>query len=247
MMRTFLQPAPGRPKAAEHPLGGWHRYSGAGCAQFTQARRGVLAGLGVLALAPASWASPDSPTLDREQSQRVRDWMTLLIHAQVERGPTPRWTHRDCAGLVRFAVAEALRPHDLAWRRANGLLGTRVPPDVQEPGPAAICHAWRGADGSRHAFVGALELVQENTRFVSRQLAQAVPGDLLFYDFGDDQHLMVWMGGYVAYHTGHTDAADNGLRALRPAQLLSWQDTRWRPEAGNPNFSGLYRLAFLTP
>jgi hypothetical protein len=25
------QPAPGRPKAAEHPLGGWHRYSGAGC------------------------------------------------------------------------------------------------------------------------------------------------------------------------------------------------------------------------
>jgi uncharacterized protein YfaT (DUF1175 family) len=237
-------------------------------------RRRMLPGLGLLALAPAAWAGPQDPTLDREQSQRVRDWITLLIHAQVERGPTPRWTHRDCAGLVRFAVAEALRPHDLAWRRANGLLGTRVPPDVQEAGAAAIRHAWRRADGSRHAFVGALELVQENTRFVSRQLAQALPGDLLFYDFGDDQHLMVWMGRYVAYHTGRNEcehpapedrcrpprgsqppsggpapaeAADNGLRALRPAQLLGWRDTRWRPEAGNPNFSGLYRLAFLTP
>jgi len=28
------QPAPGRPKAAEHPLGGWYRYSGAGCPQL---------------------------------------------------------------------------------------------------------------------------------------------------------------------------------------------------------------------
>ena len=28
---AHIQPAPGRPKAAEHPLGGWLRYSGAGC------------------------------------------------------------------------------------------------------------------------------------------------------------------------------------------------------------------------
>lgn len=210
-------------------------------------RRRLLAGLGLPVLMPLARAAPDRPTLDREQSQRLRDWMTLLIHAQVDRGPTPRWTHRDCAGLVRFAVAEALRPHDLAWRRANGLLGTRVPPDVPQEQAGAIRHAWRRADGSQHAFVGALELVQENTRFVSRQLAQALPGDLLFYDFGDDQHLMVWMGRYVAYHTGRADALDNGLRALRPAQLLAWQDTRWRPEAANPNFAGVYRLAFLTP
>jgi len=211
--------------------------------------------LGLLAL-PAGGAAPavpreadvpSGPALDREQSQRFRDWMTLLIHAQIERGPTPRWTHRDCAGLVRFTVAESLREHDLAWKRANGLLGTRVPPDVAlaEAQMQQLRHAWRRVDGSRSAFVGALELVQENTRFVSRQLNHAAPGDLLFYDMGDDQHLMVWMGHYIAYHTGHVEPNDNGLRALRPAQLFAWRDTRWRPTSDNPNFAGVYRLAFL--
>jgi uncharacterized protein len=93
---------------------------------------------------------------------------------------------------------------------------------------------------------GALELVQENTRPVARQLQQAEPGDLLFYDFGDDQHLMVWMGRYVAYHTGQSVPGDNGLRALRPEQLAQWRDTRWRPSSDNPNFTGVHRLAFLT-
>jgi uncharacterized protein YfaT (DUF1175 family) len=219
-------------------------------------RRAVLAaagwcfGLGALAAAPAKTSEPVSDavpdaTLDREQSQHFRDWLTLLIHSQIERGPTPRWTHRDCAGLVRFAVAESLREHDNAWKRANSFLGTRVPPDVAPAQTQALRHAWRRVDGSRNAFVGALELVQENTHFVSKQLTQALPGDLLFYDFGDDQHLMVWMGRYIAYHTGRVEANDNGLRALRVAQLSGWKDTRWRPATDNPNFSGVYRLAFL--
>jgi len=186
-----------------------------------------------------------SSRLDRGQSQAVRDWITLLIHSQIERGPTPRWTHRDCAGLVRFAVAESLRAHDLAWKRANGLLGVRVPPDVDAAAGQDLRNAWRRADGSRGAFVGALELVQRNTRFESRQLVQAAPADLLLFDFGDEQHLMVWMGSYLAYHTGHVEPGDNGLRALRPAQLLGWKDTRWRPSADNPNFAGVHRLDFL--
>ncbi len=200
------------------------------------------------AMLPAARALETKPALlDREQSQRFRDWMTLLVHAQLERGPTPRWTHRDCAGLVRFSAAEALRPHDLAWKRANGLLGTRLPPDLSPQTAAPLRNAWRRTDGSRDAYVGALELVQENTRLVARQLAPAVPADLLFYDFGDDQHLMVFMGPYIAYHTGRLQPGDNGLRAVRPAQLQAWQDTRWRPAADNPNFAGVYRFDFLAP
>lgn len=215
---------------------------------MTDRRTCVLAAAGLLACTPLAAAGaparPAAAMLDRPQSQNFRDWFTLLVHAQLERGPTPRWTHRDCAGLVRFAVAESLRPHDLAWKKANGLLGTRLPPDLPD-GTKALRHAWRRVDGGRDAFVGALELVQENTRFVSRQLHHAMPADLLFYDFGDEQHLMVWMGRYIAYHTGRTSPGDNGLRALRPSQLLGWKDTRWRPEPGNPNFAGVYRLAFL--
>lgn len=195
--------------------------------------------------APSGGAVAAASRLDRGQSQAVRDWITLLIHAQIERGPTPRWTHRDCAGLVRFAVAGSLRAHDLAWKRANGLLGVRLPPDVDAAAGQDLRNVWRRADGSRAAFVGALELVQQNTRFESRQLMQAAPADLLLFDFGDEQHLMVWMGSYLAYHTGHVEPGDNGLRALRPAQLLGWKDTRWRPSADNPNFAGVHRLDFL--
>ncbi|GAA0760923.1 DUF1175 family protein [Ideonella azotifigens] len=194
---------------------------------------------------PASLAADAAPPLDAAQSRVLRDWITVLIHAQVEQGPTPRWTHRDCAGLVRFAVAEALRPHDLAWRQAMGLMGQRLPPDLDPQLTAPLRNQWRRADGSQGAFVSALELVQGNTRFIGRQLAQAQAADLLFYDFGDDQHLMVWMGRYIAYHTGRHDAHDNGLRALRPSQLMAWNDTRWRPASDNPNFVGLYRLAFI--
>lgn len=217
-------------------------------------RRGFCATAMLLAAASAcagagatTAAAPAHAQLDREQSQRFRDWMTLLVRAQLDRGPTPRWTHRDCAGLVRFCVDEALRPHDADWKRANGFRGVRVPADValDEAMLRTLRQSWRRADGSRGAFVPAIDLVQENTRFVSRELMRAQPGDLMFFDMGDEQHLMVWMGHYIAYHTGRDDPGDNGLRALRPEQLFDWQDTRWRPTPDNPNFAGIYCLDFL--
>jgi uncharacterized protein YfaT (DUF1175 family) len=187
------------------------------------------------------------PVLDREQSKRFRDWMALLIRAQLEHGPTPRWTHRDCAGLVRFSVDEALRTHDIDWKRANGFLGTRVPADVavDDATLRSLRQSWRRVDGTRGAFAPAIDLVQENTRFVSRDLMRAEEGDLLFFDMGDEQHLMVWMGHYIAYHTGRVEPGDNGLRALRPSQLFAWKDTRWWPASDNPNFAGIYSLDFL--
>lgn len=199
----------------------------------------------VRAAAPEAAGDEVPRRLDPTQSRHLRDWITVLIHAQLEQGPTPRWTHRDCAGLVRFAVAEALREHDLRWRRAMGLLGRRLPPDLDPASTAPLRHAWRRADGSQGAFASAIDLVQANSRFVGRQLAQAQQADLLFFDFGDDQHLMVWMGAYVAYHTGRNVPGDNGLRALPAGQLMAWSDTRWRPATDNPNFVGLHRLAFL--
>jgi len=217
-------------------------------------RRGFCAGASLLAaglaragVTPEAAPGPGQPRLDREQSQRFRDWMTLLVRAQLEHGPTPRWIHRDCAGLVRFCVDEALRPHDADWKRASGFRGVRVPADVTPDAATlrALRQSWRRADGSRGAFVPAIDLVQENTRFVSRELMRAQRGDLMFFDMGDEQHLMVWMGHYIAYHTGRDDPGDNGLRALRPEQLAGWKDTRWRPTSDNPNFAGIYCLDFL--
>lgn len=174
--------------------------------------------------------------------------MVRIVRDQVARGPSPRWQHRDCAGLVRFAVTEALSVHDARWMRANGVrLDSRLPPELHlTPEQALLRNRWVQTGGTVGHFVTALALVQHNSRLVARDINDAQPGDLLFYDHGDAQHLMVWMGASVAYHTGTTTPQDNGLRGVGIRQLMNWKDTRWQPAVDNPNFAGVYRLAFLS-
>jgi len=196
------------------------------------------------------WAgadSPNPPQLDSAQSEAFRGWFVRIVAEQLRQGPTPRWAQRDCAGLVRFAAGEALRVHDAAWRKANGVANRSLPPelDLDQAQTTALRHRWRLHDGSFGPYVDALGLVQDNTRFVSRELNQARPGDLLFFDQGDDQHLMIWMGDRIAYHRGSATRTDNGLRAVSVPQLMNWKDTRWQPRLDNPNFIGLFRFSFL--
>jgi uncharacterized protein YfaT (DUF1175 family) len=191
--------------------------------------------------------TPAPARLDGEQSRRFRAWMLSIIAGQLEAGPSPRWPHRDCAGLVRFAVRETLRRHDAAWRRANGMHSRRLPPELDlNPAQRSQLQDWSNFDGRRLAYVSALALVQKNSVFLGKELARAEPGDLLFFDQGDEQHLMVWMGSHIAYHTGTETPSDNGLRAVPPRRLMQWEDTRWRPQADNSNYIGVFRLAFLS-
>ncbi len=185
--------------------------------------------------------------LDARQSQYFRAWFTRIVDEQVRR-PSPRWVHRDCAGLIRYAVAEALAEHDEKWLRANGLTPQGLPPPLElSPEQQNLRFNWRDIDGQNKAFVTALALIQGNSQFVGKEINQAQPGDLLFFDQGDEQHLMVWMGQYIAYHTGTVTPRDNGLRAVTVQQLTQWKDTRWQPSGNNPNFIGFYRLGFLSP
>lgn len=190
---------------------------------------------------------PASLVLDAEASRQFRAWMMWVIADQVRRGPNPRWQHRDCAGLVRFAVNEAFAAHDDRWRRANGALGVRLPAEpVLTDAQRQMRNRWQQVGGGAGHFVTALGLVQENSRFIGRDINLARPGDLLFFDQGDDQHLMVWMGNAITYHTGKVSPQDNGLRSVPVRQLLQWKDTRWQPHGNNPNFVGVFRLAFLS-
>jgi uncharacterized protein len=189
-----------------------------------------------------------APVLDAEQSRRFRAWFVLLVAQQLRQGPNARWYHRDCAGLVRFAVGETWRPHDAKWRAQNGLSERRLPPELEltPAQQAAWPQRWRRIDGSVGAFATAFSLVQENSVLVSRDINLAEPGDLLFFDQGDDQHLMIWMGNYIAYHNGRRTRDDTGLRAVGVQQLLTWSDVRWQPRSDNPNFIGVFRLRFLS-
>lgn len=226
-------------------------------------RRRWLAAAGACLFAPifvtpahalSGWADaapPDPDALTPEQSSVFRAWFVRLVNEQLRQGPTPRWTHRDCAGLVRFAAGEALRTHDARWLRANGMRGAesarQLPPELNlTPAQRTLTQRWARFDGSTGAYVSALGLIQQNSRFVARDVNQALPGDLLFFDQGDDQHLMIWMDRYIAYHTGTVTRTDNGLRAVPVSELMQWKDSRWQPQSGNPNFIGVFRLAFLT-
>lgn len=216
-------------------------------------RRMLLGALLAAGVAPRSFAltgaAGENPgvRLSQAQSRAFQSWMLRIVSLQVERGPTPRWHHRDCAGLVRFAVNEALAVHDARWLRANGIASDRrLPPELGlTPEQAALRNRWTQSDGKVGGYVSALALIQNNSRFVTRELNQAQPGDLLFFDQGDAQHLMVWMGARIAYHTGTVAPGDDGLRTVDVQQLQNWKDTRWQPAVNNPNFIGMFRLGFL--
>ena len=191
---------------------------------------------------------PVSPVrLDTGQSYAFRAWMVRLINEQTRQGPNPRWFHRDCAGLVRFSVNETFKHHDRKWLRNNGISTHSLPPEIalraeQKP----LLQGWVQLDDARAPFASSQVLIQKNTRFISKDLNQARSGDLLFFDYGDDQHVMVWLGPTIAYHTGTETKTDNGLRTVTIKKLMQWKDTRWRPQQDNPNFIGVFRLAFLS-
>ncbi|ELN2579206.1 DUF1175 family protein, partial [Enterobacter kobei] len=139
-----------------------------------------------------------------------------------------------------------LKKHDAKWLRSNGLSNRYLPPELDiTDAQRQLAQHWQQGDGRTGPYVSAALLIQHNTHLIGRNINQARPGDLLFFDQGDDQHLMIWMGQFIAYHTGTVTPTDNGMRAVSVQQLMMWNDTRWIPDHSNPNFIGLYRLNFL--
>ena len=176
-----------------------------------------------------------------------RAWFVRIAQEQLRQGPSPRWHQQDCAGLVRFAANEALKVHDAKWLHANGLSNRYLPPEPQlSEAQRGLAQQWQQGGGKLGPYVNAIKLIQFNSTLVGRDLNQARPGDLIFFDQGDEQHLMIWMGRNIVYHTGTTTPTDNGMRSVSLQQLMTWKDTRWIPDASNPNFIGVYRLHFLS-
>lgn len=201
----------------------------------------------LLVLAAPGSADASGLRLSQPQGEAFRGWFTRIVGEQLRQGPNPRWQHRDCAGLVQFAVAESLRVHNAKWLRSNGISNRYLPPEVAlDAGQQVWRQPWLTVQGQKSAYVEAWQLVQANTRLVGRDLNQALPGDLLYFDQGADQHLMVWLGSSIAYHTGqHPSARDSGLRSVSVNHLMTWKDTRWQPVQHNPDFIGVFRFSFL--
>jgi uncharacterized protein YfaT (DUF1175 family) len=195
---------------------------------------------------------------DESDRAAFRAWFVLLADAQFYR-TTPDVT--DCAGLVRHAAREALRPHTPEWLRQAGLPPMRVFPDVRVKTPIADggLALFRVSDATpaRYAeFADAKTIIRFNARFIGRDLTALRPGDLLyFHQSSQDEpdHLMVYVGpsafeadgrDWVVYHTGSVPEGGE-VRKVRLADLLRHPAPRWRPVSHNASFVGVFRLEML--
>ncbi|HEV3468775.1 MAG TPA: DUF1175 family protein [Pyrinomonadaceae bacterium] len=207
---------------------------------------------------------------DRESFRR---WFTGLAEMQFY-APSGEWNEgqRDCAGLVRFAWREALRPHDRAWFKRMGagyeplaaevraytLGGGPLGEKLFRTAPGAFSEGDLAA-GLFSEFADARTLKEFNAEFVGRDRRRAEPGDLLFFHQPWVQrypfHVMIFLGparvepegadDWVVYHTGASPADAGEVRKVRLSLLDRHPDPRWRPLASNRNFLGFYRLKIL--
>ena len=208
--------------------------------------------------------------MDRENFRR---WFTLIAEAQFYH-LSEQWNaeQRDCAGLVRFALREALRHHDRAWLQKMGPGFTPIAPDVRrftlEQGPlgeklfrTAFGSYKDGelANGTFSEYADARTLKSFNAKFIGRDRQIAQAGDLLFFYQPWVQkfpyHVMIFLGSsklsneqstdWVVYHTGASPTDKGTVKKVELAVLDHHPNKRWHPVETNPNFLGFYRLKIL--
>ncbi|MDX6575741.1 MAG: uncharacterized protein QOE96_1694 [Blastocatellia bacterium] len=217
---------------------------------------------------------PDAAELHTFQDRdNFRRWFTAIAETQFYQ-LSEQWNaeQRDCAGLVRFAIREALRRHDRIWFQKMGPGYETVAPDVagfdldQNALGEKIFRTDFGSfhesdlrNGRFSEFADGRSLKNFNSVFVSRDRREAQPGDLLFYYQPWVQkfpyHVMIMLGSphiapnggqdWVVYHTGSSPTDQGTVKKVQLSVLDHHPDPRWRPVESNKNFLGFYRLKVL--
>ena len=207
---------------------------------------------------------------DRDSFRR---WFTAIAETQFYQ-LSDQWNdeQRDCAGLARFAMREALRHHDRIWFQKMGPAYQTVAPDVKSfdldhnPFGEKIFRTDFGSfaetdirNNRFSEFADARTLKNFNVVFVSRDRREARPGDLLFFYQPWVQkfpyHVMIFLGeahiadngaqDWVVYHTGSSPTDKGTVKKVELSVLDHHPDPRWRPVERNKNFLGFYRLKIL--
>jgi uncharacterized protein YfaT (DUF1175 family) len=217
---------------------------------------------------------PDVEELRTYQDRDAfRRWFTFIAENQFYR-LSDQWNEdqRDCAGLARFALREALRRHDRPWFQKMGPGYETVASDVAEfdldhnPLGEKIFRTDFGSfsesdlrNGRFSEFADGRSLRNFNSLFVTRDRREAQPGDLLFFYQPWVQkfpyHVMIFLGpahvaanganDWVVYHTGSSPIDKGAVKKVELSVLEHHPDPRWRPVESNKNFLGFYRLKIL--
>src|SRR2546421_10162386 len=217
---------------------------------------------------------PDVEELRTYQDRdSFRRWFTAIAETQFYQ-LSDQWNaeQRDCAGLARFAIREALRRHDRVWFQKMGPGYETVAADVGElnldnnPLGEKIFRTDFGSfqesdlrNGRFSEFADGRSLKNFNSTFVTRDRREAQPGDLLFFYQPWVQkfpyHVMIFLGpvriapngaqDWVVYHTGSSPTDKGTVKKVELSVLDHHPDPRWRPVESNRNFLGFYRLKIL--
>lgn len=218
--------------------------------------------------------TPDFLRLDtRNDRAAFRRWFTWLAEAQYFQAPELRPPEIvDCSALLRYAYRETLRVHDPEWAAAarvpvvpafEAVAKYRYP---HTPLGAGIFRVRSGrfrasdiADGAFAQFADARTLWRLNCHRVSRRLAAARSGDLLFFRGGRDGesfHSMIYLGEshftrdgkrYLVYHTGPEGGDPGEMRRFSVEEMERFPRSEWRPLESNGRFLGVYRWNILCP
>jgi uncharacterized protein YfaT (DUF1175 family) len=216
--------------------------------------------------------TPDFLRLDDAADRDAfRHWFTLLADYE-SLLPAEKLSPEinDCAALIRFSYRGALHAHDAGWIAEAGLENLPSVPSVRKyeypftPLGAGLLRVKPGSftpedsgNGAFAQFADAKNLQRFNTHFISRDMQQARPGDLLFFrqlEQNEPYHSMIFVGrsqltsdvtALVIYHTGPIGKSRGEIRRVQLTDLLRHPSPRWRPVAGNSNFLGVYRWNIL--
>ena len=220
---------------------------------------------------------PDAIEL-RSENERAAftGWFTAIAEAQFHRLDDD-WAkvHHDCAGLVRFAFREALKPHDADWWARRGWPPSGARADVARlryPNlPIVTDRPFRRRSGPYDAndpveaqftaAPSARTLWMHNSDLIARDVSQARAGDLLFFRLargaGSRMHTMIALGRRpgadhrapaerLVYHTGPSGSGPGEVRLVTVGALVAHPEPGWRPVPHNARFLGVHRLRHLT-
>ena len=201
---------------------------------------------------------PDVAEFKSEAERRnFLRWFTLIAsHAASHGVPNVH----SCSEFVIYCYREALKRHDLFWRKKHGipipndlkdmrsfyypnvpLLGTKIFRTSPNPLRCKI-------EDEFAVSATAEALIRYNLVRVCRNVRCASNGDLLAFYHPESRmpyHLMIMVkrtdGWYLAYHTGPDDESEGIFKFIKIKWLLEHPDPTWRPVPSNRCFLGVFR------
>ena len=207
---------------------------------------------------------PDIVKLNKNDSERFINWFLNISLYQTQK-ISDNWLEweRDCSGLIRYATREALKVHDDSWYANTGIdlkfweektgVNLEYFEDVQKYNypeiPVFGSHNFFDEDGNTVYFADAYNLLRANVKFISKDLKEAEPGDLLFFQHPAPLtfHSMIFTGDGLVYHTGPVDETNPGMIKVWTIDYYkSLMPFQWLPIQNNEYFLGIFRLKFLS-